>query len=95
MRKFSMVLAGITVCALLLTVNFSWAKQKFYGNIEKMPASGIVGEWVISGKAVQVTKDTELQQEYGPFKVGTFVEVEGVEYEGKFIACEVETEKKK
>jgi len=89
------LIAVISVCSLLLTVNFSLADQKFYGIIEKMPESGMVGEWVISGKAVQVTKDTKLEQDDGPFQLGAYVEVEGVEYEGKFIAAEVETEDKK
>jgi hypothetical protein len=95
LRKSMIVFAVITVCALLLTVNISLAKQKYYGTIEKMPASGMVGEWVISGKAVQVTKDTKLKQDHGPLQVGAYVEVEGLEYEGKFIATEIETEKKK
>jgi hypothetical protein len=95
MRKLSIVFLVISVCVFLLTVNPSLAKQEFYGTIEKMPAPGSVGEWVISGKAVQVTKDTKLEEDHGPFQVGAYVEVEGLEYEGKFIATEIETKKKK
>jgi hypothetical protein len=47
------------------------------------------------GEAVQVTKDTKLKQDHEPLQVGAYVEVEGLEYEGKFIATEIETEKKK
>jgi hypothetical protein len=42
-----------------------------------------------------VVRDTKVKQDDGPLQVGAYVEVEGVEYEGKFIATELETEKKK
>ncbi|MEJ5330260.1 MAG: DUF5666 domain-containing protein [Desulfobaccales bacterium] len=87
---------GLAVCLVVfLAVTAAPAVQKFYGTVEKMPASGWVGEWVISGRTVQVVRDTKVKQDDGPLQVGAYVEVEGVEYEGKFIATELETEKKK
>jgi hypothetical protein len=93
MRKTTMLIAVGLVLALL--VGTALAKQKFYGTVKSMPASGLLGEWVIDGKTVNVVKDTELDQEHGPFAVGSYVKVEGVEFEGKFIATEVETKRGK
>jgi hypothetical protein len=42
-----------------------------------------------------VTKDTKIKEKHGKLAVGAYVEVEGVTFEGKFIASELETEKKR
>jgi hypothetical protein len=70
-----------------------WADREFYGNVEKLPTGGYIGEWVISGKAVQVTQDTDLDFDHGPAVVGSYVKVEGITFEGKFIAKEIETKR--
>ena len=93
MRKAAMIIAVGLVLTLL--VGTAFAKEEFYGTVKKMPASGQLGEWVIGGKTVNVVKDTELEQEYAPLVVGAYVKVEGVEFEGKFVASEIETRKKK
>jgi len=93
MRQAAMIIAVGLILALM--VGTAYAKQEFYGTVEKMPAGGQVGQWVIDGKTVNVVKDTKLDQDHGPFAVGAFVKVEGIEFEGKFIATEIETKRKK
>lgn len=89
MRKsVTLLCAALMVFALLTQV---WADREFYGKVEKLPAGGYIGEWIIGGKAVQVTQDTELDFEHGPPVVGSYVKVEGMGFEGKFIAKEIET----
>lgn len=92
MRKVTtFILIGI----FLLCVGNAYAKQEFYGVVQTMPETGYIGTWNIDGKAVQVTKDTKIEEEHGKLAVGAYVEVEGVTFEGKFIASEIETKKKK
>jgi ligand-binding SRPBCC domain-containing protein len=50
---------------------------KFYGTIESLPATGLIGDWVVSGRTVHVTAATRIEQEHGPAVVGTYVEVKG------------------
>jgi uncharacterized protein YdeI (BOF family) len=91
MRKTAIfILIGI-----LVFVAIAFAQQKFYGVVQTMPEQGYVGQWNIDGKTVNVTKDTKIKEKHGKLAVGAYVEVEGVTFEGKFIASEVETEKKK
>ncbi len=91
MRK----VAVFTLIGILLSVGFVFAQQKFYGTVQSMPEEGYVGLWKIDGKEVNVTKDTKIEEKHGKLTVGAYVEVEGVTFEGKFIASELETEKKK
>jgi hypothetical protein len=51
----------------------------------------ITGTWMISGIAYTVTAETELEQKYGIFAVGAFVEVEYDLVNGERIATEIET----
>jgi hypothetical protein len=91
MRKVAIfILIGI-----LLSVGIAFGQQKFYGVVQTMPEQGYVGLWNIDGKTVNVTKDTKIKEKHGKLAVGAYVEVEGVTFEGKFIASELETEKKK
>jgi len=50
---------------------------KFYGTIESLPATGLIGDWVVSGQTVHVTAATRIEQEHGPAVVGAYVEVKG------------------
>lgn len=50
----------------------------FPGVIDKLPESGLIGEWVVSGRKVQVTADTEIDQEHGAAAVGAYVQVKGI-----------------
>ncbi|MCK9375773.1 MAG: DUF5666 domain-containing protein [Syntrophobacterales bacterium] len=91
MRKVAIfILVGI-----LLSVGIAFAQQKFYGVVQTIPEQGYIGTWNIDGKTVNVTKDTKIKEKHGKLAVGAYVEVEGVTFEGKLIASELETEKKK
>jgi hypothetical protein len=91
MRKVAIfILVGI-----LLSMGNAFAKQEFYGIVQTMPEKGSIGQWNIDGKTVNVTKDTKIEEKHGKLSVGAYVEVEGVTFEGKFIASEIETKKKK
>jgi hypothetical protein len=65
-----------------------------YGVIVALPdgfPATITGTWMISGIAYTVTLETELEQEYGMFAIGAFVEVEYTLVNGERIATEIET----
>jgi hypothetical protein len=47
------------------------------GIIESLPASGLVGDWTVSGRTVHVTASTTIEQEHGQPAVGAPVEVKG------------------
>jgi hypothetical protein len=91
MRKVAIFI----IIGILVSVGIAFAQQKFYGVVQTMPEQGHVGQWNIDGKTVNVTKDTKIEEKHGKLAVGAYVEVEGVTFEGKFIASELETEKKK
>jgi hypothetical protein len=94
MRKIALVVTIVLAC-LVLAGNLALAKQEFYGNVEKMPESGMVGEWVVGGRTVTATKDTEFKEKHGKLGIDAYVEVEGKEKDGKFVASEIETKTKK
>ncbi|MCB5190841.1 DUF5666 domain-containing protein [Methylobacillus arboreus] len=58
-----------------MAFNAQAAEEEFYGVIESRPQTD-VGTWVVSGRQLNVTKDTELEQKHGPLVVGACVEVE-------------------
>ncbi len=62
---------------------------KFIGEIEALPASGLLGEWTVDGKSVRVTPQTELKGT--GFAVGDTVQVEGrKQIDGVVIAKQIE-----
>ena len=65
---------------------------KFLGRVEKLPDTNTrVGDWVVSGRTVRVTANTEIKQERFQLMVGSLVEVEGVvQLDGVIIATEIE-----
>lgn len=65
------------------------AEEEFYGVIESRSDTNI-GTWVVSGRQLNVTKDTELEEKHGPLVVGACVEVE---IENGLVE-EIETKKK-
>jgi len=91
MRK---VATFIVIGIFLLCVGNAFAKQEFYGVVQAMPEKGYIGQWNVDGKTVHVTKDTKIKEKHGKLAVGAYVEVEGVTFEGKFIASEIETKTK-
>jgi hypothetical protein len=94
MRKSALATVIILAC-LVLAFNVALAKQDFYGNVQQMPESGFVGEWVVGGRTVTATNDTEFKEKHGKLQIGAYVEVEGQQKDGKFIASEIETKIKK
>lgn len=50
----------------------------FPGVIDQLPENGLIGEWVVSGRKVRVTADTEIDQEHGAAAVGAYVQVKGI-----------------
>ena len=94
MKKAALVIMVVLAC-LVLAGNLALAKQEFYGNVEKMPESGMIGDWVIGDRTVTANKDTEFKEKHGKLEKGAYVEVEGKEKEGKFVASEIETKAKK
>lgn len=94
MKKPALAVVIILAC-LVLAFNFALAKEDFYGNVEKMPESGTIGEWVVAGRTVLVSKDTVIKEKHGKLQIGAYVEVEGTDKNGKFLASELETKVKK
>jgi hypothetical protein len=84
-------IALFALCATLLTPAAGHATEEFFGIIESRPTNGNAGTWVISGRKVEVTNNTALEEDNGPFVVGACVEVE---LKGK-VAIEISTEEKR
>ncbi len=62
------------------------------GKIETLPASGLIGDWQVSGRTVIVAESTVLHAEHGPFVVGASVEAHGaLDADGALAAARVET----
>lgn len=51
------------------------ADDEFYGKVETRP-DGKTGSWVINGRTLEVTAETELEEGAGPLVPGACVEVE-------------------
>ena len=63
----------------------------FTGVIESLPASGLVGDWTVSGTVVHVSDATEVNQDAGAAVVGATVDVEGSqETDGSVTADQIE-----
>ncbi len=61
----------------------------FTGVIEKMPATGLKGEWTVDGKTVMVMPNARLNQEKGLAVVGATVNVIGWDAFDKIIASQI------
>ena len=62
-------------------------KVEFYGSVDQLPASGLVGDWRVAGTIVRVTAQTKIEQEGGPVTTGACVEVEGTRNADNSIAA--------
>jgi len=69
--------------------------KEFRGVVQAMPEKGYVGQWKIDDKIVNVTEETKIEEEHGKIAVGSYVKVEGLTFEGKFVASEIETKERK
>ena len=66
--------------------------MELFGVIESLPDGGLLGDWTVGGETVVVTETTKLEAEYGPFQVGSCVEVKGVlQDDGSLASYEIET----
>ena len=64
---------------------------KFYGVVEDLPATGFIGDWVVSGRTVRVDASTRIEQEHGTVRIGAFVEVKGIQQaDGSVNATKIE-----
>lgn len=64
---------------------------KFYGIIEDLPASGWIGDWMVSGRIVHVSNTTRVEQEHGLVRMGAYVEVKGIQQaDGSVNATKIE-----
>ncbi len=50
---------------------------EFRGTVERLPASGVIGDWTVSGRIVHVSASTTIREKHGPARVGGRVEIEG------------------
>ena len=69
----------VLLAALLglgLAMNSASARDDFDGIIESKPAGGGAGAWVIGGRTIYVTEQTDLDISDGPLDVGACVEVD-------------------
>ncbi len=52
-------------------------RDELKGVIESLPSSGLVGDWVVSGRTVHVSDSTTINREHGAVAVGAQVEIHG------------------
>jgi hypothetical protein len=63
---------------ILLSISFLpvvHAEDEFYGVVESHPDNRL-GIWIVGKRSVEVTEDTEFEEENGPVIIGVCVEVE-------------------
>ena len=66
---------------------------KWRGFIEKLPATGLMGEWQVGGRTFTVNSQTQLPNPAAAYKVGAWVKVQAVQASGGAVtAHEVELE---
>jgi hypothetical protein len=61
----------------------------FNGTVEKLPDTGLWGDWVVAGKTVIVAPGTRINQQKGLVKVGADVNVIGTQTDGKIMAMQI------
>ncbi|MCI5131053.1 MAG: hypothetical protein D3904_05905 [Candidatus Electrothrix sp. EH2] len=71
------------------------SEVKMYGVIDSMPNSGLTGKWVVGGREVEVTDRTEIEEEHGRARAGMPVEIEGYRDNNRFVADEIEVERRR
>ncbi len=67
---------------------------KLYGVVEDLPATGLIGDWLVSGRTVHVDANTRIEQEHGPVQIGVNVEVKGIQQaDGSVNALKIEVKR--
>jgi hypothetical protein len=92
-RKTAFLVTALAIFFLL--AGHASAQREFVGTVEAMPADGYVGTWIISGKTVEVTPQTEVKLKRGPINLGARVKVHGFPQNGGYIVREIEASKEK
>jgi len=82
MRLLSVMVLAICAFFTMPPVGRAEDPNEHTGRLESRP-QGKVGTWVVGGRKVEATEKTELEDEYGPIKVGGCVVVE---FSGKRVA---------
>lgn len=72
-NRTSVISVGAFMCSILTPAVAS--DEEFYGIIESLP-NGSIGTWVVGGRSFEVTAKTKLEEDHGPFAVGSCVDVE-------------------
>lgn len=72
---FSLKGALLIAASCFTFSGLAMADEEFYGTIESRPTAN-PGIWVISGQQVEVTNETDVDNDNGPLVVGSCVEVE-------------------
>jgi hypothetical protein len=62
---------------------------RFFGVVEALPPSGLIGLWRVSGRAVEVTSSTAVNQDKGVVEVGALIHVVGWRAGDKIIAEQI------
>ena len=52
-------------------------ETKFIGAIRQLPASGLMGAWLVGDRTVNVDDGTEIRGNRGKYRVGTVVKIHG------------------
>jgi hypothetical protein len=85
-----------TIAALEIRVeDQTWRGEafiEFYGVIQALPSGGLIGDWTVSGRTVQVVATTRIDRDGGLPIVGRVVEVNGrLQANGSVTAFKIET----
>lgn len=85
------LLFALTVGTLLIgNQRFAWAGESNHtGIVTSMPASGLVGNWVVGGVSFVATGSTEFREDKGALAVGVCAEVEYVGGTQPFTATKI------
>jgi uncharacterized protein DUF5666 len=68
-------------------------RDELKGTIDKLPASGLIGDWSVAGRIVHVTAATHIDTEHGAAAVGASVEVSGtLRADGSLDATKIEVQ---
>ena len=64
---------------------------EFFGELERLPADGLIGDWTVDGTVVRVVAETEIDLNRGPVALGSCLKVEGMLLAGGVVqASEIE-----
>ncbi len=67
--------------------------KEISGVVQSMPATGLIGAWMIAGKSVVTDSTTSFDQENGKLAVGASVDVKGTSQpDGSLLASKIEVE---